>query len=198
MNNIEKLIEKVDEIKNNSKTLSEALQYHLDNQIPLMENIFRHGSEKYFELFNEARQALNNGEIKLENQDKYILENSDIGLFEEYEGKMVPLDCPFAEEEISEAEYKGKEVQLNKPKRGGPKKYYVYVKDPKTGNVKKINFGDSTGLSAKIHNPKARKSFAARHKCHLAKDKTTPRYWACNLPRYSKNIGLGSNINAYW
>lgn len=195
---MEKPIEKIQEIVDNSKTISEALQYHLTNNIPLLENIFRHGSNKYFDLFNEAREASKTGDIELSPEDKDLLETMDIGLFEEYEGKLVPLDCPFAEEDITEAEYHGKEVQLNKPKRGGPKKYYVYVKDPKTGNVKKINFGDSTGLSAKIHNPEARKSFAARHKCHLAKDKTTANYWSCNLPRYSRSLGLGANMNTYW
>ena len=65
---------------------------------------------------------------------------------------------------IPEAEYRGKKVQLNKPKRGGSKKFYVYVKNPKTGNVKKVSFGD-TGLSVKIKQKGARASFAARHKC---------------------------------
>ncbi|MDA8842217.1 hypothetical protein N9N08_00900 [bacterium] len=83
----------------------------------------------------------------------------------------------------SEAEYQGKEVQLNKPKRGGSKKYYVYVKTPK-GNVKKISFGDVTGLKAKAGNKKAAKSFAARHNCEKKNDKQKAGYWACRLPRY--------------
>ena len=82
----------------------------------------------------------------------------------------------------SEAEYQGKKVQLNKPKRGGSKKYYVYVKSKK-GNVKKISFGDP-GLKTKAGNKGRAKSFAARHNCEKKNDKTKAGYWACRLPRY--------------
>jgi len=83
----------------------------------------------------------------------------------------------------SEAEYQGKDVELNKPKRGGSKKYYVYVKNPKTGNVKKISFGDP-GLKTKSGNKSRAKSFAARHNCEKKNDKMKAGYWACRLPRY--------------
>jgi len=85
---------------------------------------------------------------------------------------------------LGEAEYKGKKVQLNKPKRGGSKKYYVYVKNPKTDRVKKISFGDVTGLRTKSGNKKRAKSFAARHNCEKKNDKMKAGYWACRLPRY--------------
>jgi hypothetical protein len=81
-------------------------------------------------------------------------------------------------ESLYEAEYQGRKVQLNKPHRGDVKKFAVFVKDPKTGNVKKVNFGDPN-MRIKKSNPKRRKSFRARHKCHTAKDKTTARYWSC-------------------
>ena len=84
---------------------------------------------------------------------------------------------------LPEAEYQGKDVELNKPKRGGSKKYYVYVKNPKTGNVKKISFGDP-GLKTKSGNKGRAKSFAARHNCEKKNDKTKAGYWACRLPRY--------------
>ena len=42
---------------------------------------------------------------------------------------------------LEEAEFRGKEVSLNKPKRGGSKKFYVYVRDPKTKKIKKLSFG---------------------------------------------------------
>ena len=84
----------------------------------------------------------------------------------------------------NEAEYKGKKVELNKPKRGGSKKYYVYVKNPKTDRVKKISFGDVTGLKTKAGNKKRAKSFAARHNCEKKNDKMKAGYWACRLPRY--------------
>jgi len=99
-------------------------------------------------------------------------------------------------EYIPEAEYKGKKVQLNKPKRGGSKKFYVYVKSKK-GNVKKVSFGD-TGLSVKFNKPGARASFAARHKCATKKDKTKAGYWSCNIGRYWKSLGGSKNFSGYW
>jgi hypothetical protein len=98
---------------------------------------------------------------------------------------------------LSEAEYKGKKVSLNKPKRGGSKAYYVYVKDPKSGNVKKVSFG-SSGLRAKINNRGAVKSFVARHKCKQKNDKTKAGYWSCRLPRYAKSLGLSGGGGQWW
>jgi len=82
---------------------------------------------------------------------------------------------------LEEAEYRGRKVQLGKPflTPDGPKKRSVYVKNKK-GNVIKVNFGDPN-LKIKKSNPKRRKSFRARHKCHTAKDRTTPRYWSCKF-----------------
>jgi hypothetical protein len=77
-----------------------------------------------------------------------------------------------------DAEYKGRKVTLNKPTRGDVKKFKVYVKNPKTGNVKKVNFGDPN-MRIRKSNPGARKSFRARHKCDQKKDKTTAGYWSC-------------------
>ena len=92
---------------------------------------------------------------------------------------------------------KKKDPPIGKPKRGGPKAYYVYVRDPKTKKIKKVTFG-SGGLKAKIRNKKARNAFAARHRCKTANDRTTARYWSCRLPRYAKQLGLGSNMNTFW
>ena len=86
---------------------------------------------------------------------------------------------------VVEAEYQGRKVQLNKPMQGDVKKFKVYVKDPKTGNVKKVNFGhggtSAKGKTMKIrkNNPKARKSFRARHNCDNPGPKTKARYWSC-------------------
>ena len=90
-----------------------------------------------------------------------------------------------------------KDPPIGKPKRGGSKAYYVYVRDPKTKKVKKVSFG-SGGLRAKIRNPKARKAFAARHKCSQKTDRTKPSYWSCRLPRYASQLGLGANMNTFW
>ena len=89
--------------------------------------------------------------------------------------------------------------KLNKPMRdsSGGKAYKVYVKDPKTGNIKTVRFG-SGGLKAKINNPKARKAFAARHKCSTRNDKTKASYWSCRLPRYAKLLGLKSSFSGFW
>ncbi len=79
---------------------------------------------------------------------------------------------------VYEAEYRGRKVTLNKPTRGDVKKFKVYVKDPKTGNVKKVNFGDPN-MKIRKSNPKARKSFRARHNCDNPGPKTKARYWSC-------------------
>ena len=78
---------------------------------------------------------------------------------------------------ITEAEYQGKKVKLNDPVRGGSKKFYVYVKAG--DKVKKVSFGDTTGLSIKRDNPARRKSFRARHNCDNPGPKTKARYWSC-------------------
>ena len=80
---------------------------------------------------------------------------------------------------LAEAEYKGKDVKLGKPRKGDVKKYKVYVKNDK-GNVIKVNFGDPN-MEIKRDNPERRKSFRARHRCSDAKDRTTPRYWSCKM-----------------
>ena len=100
-------------------------------------------------------------------------------------------------ENLNEGEYKGKDVPLNKPKRGGSKKFYVYTKNKK-GNVVKVSFGGTTGLNVKIDEPGARSSFAARHQCATKKDKTKPGYWACNIGRYWKSLGGSRNFSGYW
>jgi len=251
-----------------------SLKYHLDNGLTLHEHVYRYSSDAFVNLFAEAREALRNEDIDLNEEDKELLETTDIGEYAEYNGMKVPLDLPMVspkynaifeigclidemiEDEnkideaasidemidfelvkelvesiggninmnkfrkavsinnenfdyngfemlkasvdyIPEAEYKGKKVQLNKPKRGGSKKFYVYVKNPKTGNVKKVSFGD-TGLSVKFKKKGARASFAARHKCAQKKDKTKAGYWSCNIGRYWKSLGGGSNFSGYW
>jgi len=98
-----------------------------------------------------------------------------------WEGDMHML---YDEESLEEAEYQGRKVKLNKPMRGDVKKFKVYVKNDK-GNVIKVNFGHG-GTSAKRptmrirkSNPKARKSFRARHNCDNPGPKTKARYWSC-------------------
>jgi len=84
----------------------------------------------------------------------------------------------FPETELWEAEYRGRKVSLGKPMKGDVKKFKVYVKDPKTGNVKKVNFGDPN-MRIKKHIPGRRKSFRARHNCANPGPRTKARYWSC-------------------
>ena len=100
---------------------------------------------------------------------------------------------------INEAEYKGREVKLNHPTRSsGPKKYKVYVKNPKTGNVKVVHFGDvKGGLTAKVSDPKARKAFSSRMNCPAKKDKTKAGYWSCRLNKFGHLFG-GRTYSGYW
>ena len=99
-----------------------------------------------------------------------------------------------SENKLEEAEYRGKKVKLNSPKRGGSKKYYVYTKNKK-GNVVKVSWGDTTGLKTKANNPGAVKSFVARHDCKNKNDKTKAGYWACRTPRYKQ---LGVKGGQWW
>ena len=177
--------------------LSEGLQYHIDKKIPLFETVYRIGSEKHLSLIKEARKMYSRNVIDLCEDDEALIK-THLGEFALYEGESVPLDLPMLnEEEIEEAEFKGKDVPLNKPKRGGSKAYYVYVRDPKTKKIKKVSFG-SGGLRAKIKNKEARNAFAARHNCKNKKDRTKAGYWSCNLPRYASALGLGANMNTFW
>ena len=249
--------------------ISENLQYHIDKNIPLMENVFRIGSDAHLSMIKEARKLYTRNVLDLCEEDKALME-THIGEFDLYENEIVPLDLPMLEEQpdskypdfdldknikyqdtsissgmwrytgkeqggkgvyrnlsndqflgfssddfdffkkhlgshfdmsesLNEAKKKKekKDPPIGKPKRGGSKAYYVYVRDPKTKKVKKVSFG-SGGLRAKIRNPKARKAFAARHKCSSKKDRTKAGYWSCNLPRYAPQLGLGAKMNTFW
>jgi len=325
--------------------LSENLRYHVDNKLPLTENTFRYGSEAFLNLWAEARALYLREIIHVNEDDKEILTETDLGNFGLYEGVKVPLDLPMAYENqyepilediaiygtiyeavniensykidaiesdgvsnnfifidkhgikrklqfikgnsvkllwfdpksqewttermpskyedekvmntfgmilvkvilpkygsfyfkaLSEARYrlfraliynnldiskyemdyddeartievykidtlteegKKKNPPLNKPKRGGSKKFYVYVRNPKTKKIKKVSFGDTTGLSVKINDPKARQAFAKRHKCAQATDRTKARYWSCRIGRYWKQLGGSKNFSGFW
>jgi hypothetical protein len=94
---------------------------------------------------------------------------------------------------INEAEYQGTNVELGKPKKGGSKKWYVYVKNPKTGKIMKVSYG-SPVMTAKWNDSGARASFAARHQCAKKKDRTKAGYWACRAHK-----DFGNNVpGRYW
>ncbi len=131
-----------------------------------------------------SKQELQNI-IKESLQEHLILENElgeDTSVLEDgtpvceaclYE--TVTCGCP---DVLEEADYQGRKVPLGKPMRGDVKKFKVFVRDPKTGNVKKVNFGDKK-MRIKKSNPKRRKSFRARHNCDSPGPRTKARYWSC-------------------
>jgi hypothetical protein len=179
-------------------SVSDNLQYHIDNNLSLTNNVFRVYSEKYFDLVNEVRSLWKDGKIKLNEEDILMVE-SDLGEKVKIGKDYVYLDAPYIsevwteEEIIEEAKHRGKNVKLNKPFRtsGGPKKFAVYVKSP-GGGIKKVSFGDPN-LRVRNKNKGAAKSFRARHKCDQKKDRTTAGYWSCNVGRYAKQLGLSSS-----
>ena len=189
--------------------LSEGLQYHINHKIPLTEHVYRAGSSAYFNLWAEARALYARNILEVKNTDDLeILNETDLGHFGVLEnGTRVPLDFPI---ELTDREIKNllvevkkkskkKTPKLNKPMRSssGGKAYKVYVRDPKTGNIKTVRFG-SGGLRAKLDNPKARKAFAARHKCGTGEPKTSARYWSCRIGRYWKLLGGSKNFSGFW
>jgi hypothetical protein len=160
-----------------------GLLEHVQKGIPVHQNFYRVGSPCFFNMFKQARHWAKKGLYEVKNEDeRWFLEQTDIGETAIYEGQEVQLDFPM----LMEAEYRGRKVELNKPKRGGSKKFYVYVKDG--DKVKKVSFG-SKEMSLKLRDPARRKSFVARHKCKETKDKTTARYWACRTGRYPHLTG---------
>ena len=182
--------------------VSKDLAYHLTNEIALGESIFRYGSEKFQTLLKEVKTLQQKGLITLNENDQFIVEDYDNGfvVIDENRVKLNTIFEEFETETINEAEYQGKKVQLGKPKRGGSKKFYVYVRNPKTGKVKKVSFGAKAGggnLAVKLKDPKARKAFADRHNCKSKNDKTKAGYWSCRLPRYAKLLGL-SGGGTWW
>ena len=282
--------------------LSEGLNHHISNAIPLHETVYRYGSVKHLSLIKEARKLYSRNVIDLNEFDTELVK-THLGEWGIFEGESVPLDLPMLSEQMdiyddiansefgmdydqlgsnekewvrdeidnmsmSEAysgfirnpedpdsekfeptgsvaqfkedlrtlfgKFKGdlnnpdfirgvaeimanwksllrsqldekkkakkkekKDPPIGKPKRGGSKAYYVYIRDPKTKKIKKVSFG-SGGLRAKINNPKARNAFAKRHRCSTKNDRTKPGYWSCRLPRYAKALGLGNNKNTFW
>lgn len=192
---------KIREITEQSSSLT-ALVRHIKEGVPLCDSIFRYQSEAYFDTFLKAKQLRESGSLpELDWESEEIL-GTDIGESVEINGKTVWLDVPYLDEsdDINEAEYRGKKVELSKPKRGGDKKFYVYVRDPKSKNIRKVSFGAKSGggnLSVKLRDPKRRKAFADRHNCAQKNDKTKAGYWACRLPRYAKSLGL-SGGGTWW
>jgi hypothetical protein len=176
----------------------EMITYHLKNKVPFSDNVYRVGSENYFKVIREARRLYNKGRLQpLNEADKDLFENFDLGEWAEFEGERVPLDFPMWNTTIEEAKKKKKkDPPLNKPTKntGGGKKYKVYVRS-KSGGIKKITYGDAKGgLKGNWNSAEARSSFAKRHKCAEKKDKTKAGYWACRAHK-----DFGTNVpGRFW
>lgn len=200
-----------------NENISSGFKYHIEKGIPLSKNIFRPDSKQFFDLFFEARIYLKEGLYNADTDEQYYLLETDIGNFDYYNGELVPLDWPIEYDYVldearkkrrkkrkskskskkkSGSYYQGRKVTLNKPARGGSKKFYVYVRDPKTKNIKKVSFG-AKGMSVGLKDPQRRKSFSARHRCPEKKDKTTAGYWACRIGRYP-NLTGGKSKFTWW
>lgn len=164
--------------------------------------VYRPFSDMFFQKILEMKArvgSLNEGLIPFDSFTKEVLK-TDIGEFAVYEGVRVPLDIPIPDEfhqELYESKKPDKGVKLNVPRRGGEAKFHVYVRDPKTKNIKKVNFG-AKGMSVGINDPARRKSFVARHQCDKKNDKTKAGYWSCRLPRYWKQLGLKKTSFKFW
>ena len=125
--------------------------------------------EKGFEDFDIEISAGDDVDVA---EDEETYDGDDF--FEEYGVMWFNED----DDEIDEAEYQGRKVKLGKPMQGDVKKFKVYVRDPKTKNIKKVNFGDPN-MRIKKSNPARRRSFRARHNCDNPGPRTKARYWSC-------------------
>ena len=136
--------------------------------------------------------------IDFEKSDYYSGTLNSKSYANEMDEYMTDLSQGLIEGIIEEKEKKHPPLGKIKRNSGSGKKYVVYVKNPSTGNIKKITFGDKKGgLKAKTGNSKARKSFSARHNCPKKKDRMTAGYWACRLTR-SSLFGKNRTTSGYW
>ena len=167
--------------------------YHLERNTPLMESVYRIESDAWLDLVNEARVLWERGEIELDEDDLFLI-GTDAGRTGIYEGEQVLLDVPFYEDdEIDEAEYRGRKVDLNKPFRtpGGPRKFAVYTKNEK-GTVIKLGFGEP-GMRVNNNDPTKARSFRKRMRCHEPGPRWKAKWWSCNVVRYRKLLGIKSS-----
>ena len=165
--------------------LYESAQGATVYQIPLSRQLSEEESEEYAELLANLmfEQGYEDFDIEVSSEGEGLDEETyddDDEFYEQY-GEMWYND----DDIMDEAEYQGRTVKLGKPMQGDVKKFKVYVKDPKTGNTKKVNFGHGgssvkgKAMSIKKNNPKRRKSFRARHNCDNPGPRTKARYWSC-------------------
>jgi hypothetical protein len=131
---------------------------------------------------SEVDQLYKKGDTPQDNPyddyDELDVEQEDmpefINFLKSYQSSLDEANCSC----VFEAEYQGREVKLGKPMQGDVKKFKVYVKNPKTGKIIKVNFGQK-GMKIRKSNPSARKSFRARMNCDNPGPRTKANYWSC-------------------
>ncbi len=161
--------------------VSEGFRYHMENGLDITNSVYRLGSEAYKSLFEETKKYWDEGNVILKDKAAWMAANLEVGK------DAVDKD--------------GRKVELDTPKRGGDKKFYVYHNSGKKdddGNIiaNKITWGDTSGLSIKNDDPEAAASFWARQQCDLKKkmDPNTAGFWACYAPSlFSKQLNLQSD-----
>ena len=159
--------------------VSEGFRYHMENGLDITNSVYRIGSDAYKQLFEETKKYWDEGNVILKDKAAWMAANLEVG---------------------KKAVHDGKEVELDSPKRGGDKKFYVYHnsgKKDKDGKIKavRIEWGDTSGLSIKNDDPEAAASFWSRQQCDLKKkmNPLTPGFWACYAPSlFGKQLGLSS------
>ena len=163
-------------LMNENVEISNALKYHILSKKPLIENVYKLGTDSFFELLEESKQLYMNGELDLSDEDITFIYENEYGPIEETNYEVTDL--------LNEAEYQRRKVQLGKIMHGDVKKFKVYVKNDK-GKVVKVNFefgcksAKGKRMVIKKNNPERRKSFRARHNCDNPGPRWKARYWAC-------------------
>ena len=156
-------------------------------EMPLSDELNSEQADEFAQKLSEYvfNQGYNDFDIEISTNDDSTIDeetyDDDDEFYEEYGVMWYNED----DDPIDEAEYQGRKVKLGKPMQGDVKKFKVYVKDPKTGNVKKVNFGHGgssvkgKAMKIKKNNPARRRSFRARHNCVNPGPRTKARYWSC-------------------
>lgn len=166
-----------------TNSIDENVKYHIENELTISESIYRIGSDAYLDFVNKLRELNENNLIQLSPNDKFIVEKLKTGTKAKYQGETVNLDTP------------------RRTRGDEPGKFIVFRdggKKTPEGDIKavRITWGQP-GATIKNGDEEARKSFLARHKCSektLEKDGMSAGWWACNVHKFWKQLGLSSDL----
>lgn len=78
----------------NNSNISDHLNYHLNNNIKLNDNIFRYGSDAWCDLIQEAKQLFESGILELDENELNLIE-TDSGKIIFKDGEKYILNTPF-------------------------------------------------------------------------------------------------------